>query len=152
MLSLILTAGEVPGRTDWPVYVNVLHHYRVCYPASLLAPQGETDNSAGQAFRGRDGAELDLYGYYSVDETSLGQELDASATSTAGPDGNVSFRKVRPHWGVASGTDRRGRIFYIKMFKQQGRIVKLEMRYPASAARRYGQVVEHMMKCFVLMR
>ena len=144
-----ISAAPIPN--NWPVYVNVLHRYRVCHPPSLV-PQGETQNSAGQAFRSRDGAALNLYGYYADDGASLEKELAESAMSSAGPRAKISYRRERANWGVVSGSDGSGHKFYIKLLKRQDEIVKLDLRYPASLAKQYRPITGQVSQCFSLTR
>jgi hypothetical protein len=144
-----LTASAGPSA-DWPVYENVLHHYRVCYPARLLVPQGETDNSAGQTFLARSGARLDLYAYYQADKAPLAQELETSAATSAGQGGRITYRTKRANWGTVSGINGAGTVFYIKMLRQRDRIVKLEMRYLVSMTPQYRPVIERIERCFAL--
>jgi hypothetical protein len=66
ILVSVLSCGEFllggPGdgidRHTWKTYTNVTFQYHICYPADLLVPQGEPDNSDGQRFLAHDGAEL----------------------------------------------------------------------------------------------
>jgi len=52
-----------PVDHDWQTYTNVRFAYSICYPADLLAGQGESDNSDGQKFLSRDGSvEVLVYG------------------------------------------------------------------------------------------
>jgi hypothetical protein len=140
VVSQPLTASTGTSA-NWPVYENVLHHYRVCYPARLLVPQGETDNS---------GAWLDLYAYYQTDKAPLAQELETSAATSAGLGGRITFRTKRANGGTVSGVNGAGTVSYIKIFKQRDRIVNMEMRYLASMASQYRPVIEWIERCFTL--
>lgn len=144
------SANPVIASRDWPTYINVLHHYHICYPVRILTPQGETDNSAGQAFRAIDGAELQVYAWFDGEGSSLSQNLLSAAATSAGRRGKIRNRSVGRGWGNASGETGHGQLFYIKMFKRDDRIVKAEFRYPKAASTRYKPVIDRISHCFGL--
>ena len=45
----------------WKTYTNVRFQYKICDPADLLLPQGESGNSDGQTFLANDGGKLVVY-------------------------------------------------------------------------------------------
>src|SRR5437588_5064694 len=67
-----LRASHVFAHSDYRTYTNARFGYSISYPASVLVPQGESDNGDGQIFRSRDGhAEMRVFGRYNVQNETL---------------------------------------------------------------------------------
>src|SRR5215469_6044695 len=62
--TLASTSAHVPSPSAhvWKRYTNVRFQYSICYPEDLLIPQGESQNSDGQKFLAKDGAQLLVFG------------------------------------------------------------------------------------------
>jgi hypothetical protein len=146
--ALALFASPARANAEWPVYVNVLHAYRICYPATLLVAQGEADNGDGQAFAARGSGELRVVGGYSGEGRTLTRATETAASFAAGPRGRITYRAFGETWGVASGEDGAGGIFYLKLFKRGDHVVRAKLHYPKAQADRYRPVVEQISRCF----
>jgi hypothetical protein len=86
--------GDGIDRHTWKTYTNVRFQYHICYPADLMVPQGEPDNSDGQKFLAHGGAELIVYGSNNALDESLEKTLADTGARLAGPSGKVTYKML----------------------------------------------------------
>lgn len=151
-LALALAGGascQKPGGTEmWKTYVNVRYRYQICYPADLLRPQGEPDNSDGQEFKASDGGDLAVYGRNNAMGQSLAETVKMDVSDLTGKAGTISYHVTRPGWEVVSGDDGGSFDFYSKTIQRGDQFLIFELKYPKAAATRYRQVVDRLARCF----
>ncbi len=147
-IAFVVGCNATAAAARYKVYVNVRYHYAICYPTDLLHPQGEADNSDGQTFRSRDGAELSVFGRNNVDGSSLQQTVDGDSGDIAGPSGVITYRAHKADWSVYSG--RKGVLdFYSKTIRRKDQFLIFELTYPHGAAAAYRPVIQKLIQCFV---
>ena len=87
LLAGLSLENGISAQLGFQPYINARFGYRIDYPADFI-PQGEADNSDGQVFIGKDGAELRAWGGYNVFQatpaSALQEELRRSRSSDAG--------------------------------------------------------------------
>jgi hypothetical protein len=158
LVSALLHAGVALGGPEdvqmrqidphnWKSYTNVRFQYHICYPADLLVPQGEPDNSDGQKFLAHDGAQLIVYGSNNALNESLKEMLASTASRLTGASGKVTYKALKRNWFVVSG-ENEGTIFYSKVLYSHGQFKSFELTYDRSAGALYGPVIAHLVKCF----
>ena len=63
-----VTAANGAAGEKWDFYGNARYGFSVCYPGSMLKPQGEPDNGDGNTFKSADGAvSIGAYANYSIE-------------------------------------------------------------------------------------
>jgi hypothetical protein len=121
------------NTVSWQTYTNARFGYTVRYPASLLKPQGESDNGDGQKFLSRDGkTRLLVYGSHNV----LGETIASRFAEDRRGEKNNAGRKVtyarqKNDWYVVSGVQD-GKNFYRKCYLRGGDFVTWEITYPVT--------------------
>ena len=136
-------AAESSQRHD---YVNIKYAYVVCFPANLLAPQGESDAGDGQVFGGNDGAKLLVYGGYDVDGRSLADRMKSEKAEIVVQSGQVTYEALKGTWFVISGVGRQG-VFYRKTIAADGRLASFQLTYPAALKAVYDEVAAKLSRC-----
>ncbi|GEN58427.1 hypothetical protein [Acetobacter nitrogenifigens] len=138
-------ADEIPK--DWQVYGNARFHYQICYPASLLKPQGEPDNGDGQSFFGDNGVELSVFGRNHVDGLTLADNAKMESTQLAGSSGKTTYQAVRKDWAVVSGNDGKDGVFYSKILDSGDHYVVFELKYTQKESAVYDKVIVQLSRC-----
>ena len=131
----------------WKTYTNVRFHYSLCYPEDLLSPQGESANSDGQTFLGKDGAKLIVYGENDVLGEGIQTRLQETAKRLAGSSGKITLQVRKPTWFVVSGKHG-DTVFYAKAVYGLEQFKSFEMTYSARQAKLYDPVVQKLASCF----
>lgn len=134
-------------RHDWQTYTNVRFNYKLCYPQDLFVPQGESDNSDGQKFLGKDGASLVVYGQNNALNESLKDASDDTASRLAGPSGKITYKVVKLNWSVISGQNGQ-KLFYAKTLYSHQQFKSFELVYDSSSALVYEPVIRRLNACF----
>lgn len=145
--SQMAFAKETSIGHVWKTYTNVRFEYHICYPADLLVPQGEAENSDGQSFLAQDGAKLSVYGSYGAMFQSLKDELAETSSRLAGPSGTVTYKVLKAHWFVVSGQNG-PTIFYVKTIYNRDALKSFELTYDRSDAAIYEPLINHLSSCF----
>lgn len=140
---LVTASASAQGGHDWRSYANARFDYSICYPADLLVPQREADNSDGRAFTGADGAKLLVYGSYSAVDEAVPQAAASHAQSL----GRVTYRVVTARGFVLSGR-KGGDIFYEKTDLVGDAYKTFILTYPARASGVYNVVAARLAGCF----
>ncbi|HEY8964187.1 MAG TPA: hypothetical protein VIN59_06985 [Alphaproteobacteria bacterium] len=140
LLLLLPFSAYAQGTHLWQDYTNVRYAYSICYPADLLIPQGEADNSDGQAFIAKDGAKLIVYASYNAAEKTLGDALNDVS-------GDLSYRRLANDWFAASGTQD-GKIFYTKTMFNDGQFTSFKLTYDQAQADVYNPLIKKLLGCF----
>jgi hypothetical protein len=141
-------AQEAAGEQHaWKTYTNVRFQYSICYPEDLLSPQGEAENSDGQKFIGRDGAQLIVFGSNNALNQSLKERLSETSARLAGRSGKVTYQAVKPKWFVVSGVNGPA-IFYAKVFFSREQFKSFELSYSPSSAAIYKPLMAKLAGCF----
>ncbi|MEI7608478.1 MAG: hypothetical protein WCJ64_13965 [Rhodospirillaceae bacterium] len=129
--------------------MNIKYSYRVCYPANLLVPQGESDAGDGQVFAGKDGAKLLVYGGYDVEGRSLADRMNSEKAEIVRRSGSVTYEALKGTWFVISGADSQG-IFYRRAIAADERLATFQLTYPAALRAIYDEVAAKLSRCLRL--
>lgn len=149
-LSALLLTGASPR--DWSTYTNARYGYRTCFPPKLLHPDQEADNGDGRAFRGKDGAQLLVFGSNNVDNRSLAKEASDQASSYVGAHGSISYYSAGKGWVVISGHDGTRTDFYTKTFQRADQFVSFQLKYPHVNEAVYKPLIERLNRCFTILK
>jgi hypothetical protein len=125
----------------------VRFQYKICYPADLMVPQGEPDNSDGQKFLAHDGASLIVYGSNNALDEPLKKTLADTGSRLAGPSGKVTYKVLKANWFVVSGQNEQT-VFYLKVLYSHGQSKSFELTYDRSAGALYEPLIGHLAACF----
>jgi|GEM_PF-515469 len=139
--------GAAPDGHVWKVYTNVRFKYSICYPQDLLVPQGESDNTDGQKFLAKDGAQLIVYGRNNALHDSLKDALEDTSSRLAGASGKVTYKVIRPGWFVVSGENGQS-VFYAKTMYSHEQFKSFDLTYDSGASSVYKPVVTRLAACF----
>jgi hypothetical protein len=135
-------------RISYNSYSNARFLYSIDYPAGILIPQREADNSDGRQFLSRDGhAKMLVYGRYALDTDSLQKEFDEAVRGEGGPNRAVTLKRIQNNWFVVSGTED-GKIFYRKTFFTGGAFKTFRIEYDEEVRKLYDKITAHMAKSF----
>jgi hypothetical protein len=134
-------------RHTWKSYTNVRFQYDICYPADLLFPQGEPDNSDGQKFLAHDGAQLIVYGSNNALDESLKEMLADTESRLIATSGKVTYKVLKANWFVVSGQNEQT-VFYSKVLYSHGRFKSFELTYDRSVGALYEPLIARLAKCF----
>lgn len=142
---IALAFAMAATQAGWHTYVNVLHRYAVCYPASMM-PAPEAPNGDGRAFEAHDGGRMLAFGRYDDGvQASAAAERDARELSR--PGGRITYRAQGSGWAVRSGITGMGRTFYERVEGAGGDLAILEITYPTRLAEAYGPIVSRASSC-----
>jgi hypothetical protein len=144
-----LASSNPASASAWSTYANVRFGYQICYPALVLRSQREADNGDGRRFVGANGAELLVFGQYTLGSSLAAWASDEASVYT-GKRGRITYRAGRANWLVLSGDDGGRFQFYTKTLKRDERFVTFQLKYPASQARLFRPIVERLSRCLVL--
>jgi hypothetical protein len=147
---IVLLKAQAPAadRHTWKVYTNVRFQYSICYPQDLLVPQGESENSDGQRFLGKDGAKLVVFGRNNVLNEPLKNAQEETGTRLVGASGKVTYKAIKPGWFVVSGQKERS-VFYAKTLYAHKQFKSFELTYDSRASAVYKPVITRLVGCFV---
>jgi hypothetical protein len=146
-----LIAATTPAPADgrrWSTYVNDRFGYSICYPADLMRPQREADNSDGRKFVADDGAELIVYGGYNALADPVRDALRETSERLAGAGGRVTYRLLKTDRFVVSGFGASGGVFYASLVERDGRFRTFELTYATAHASIYDKVAARVNACF----
>jgi hypothetical protein len=129
-------------RHIWKSYTNVRFQYQICYPADLLVPQGEAENSDGQKLLANDGAQLIVYGSNNALDESLKEMLADTESRLTGTSGKVTYKVLKRNWFVVSGQNEQT-VFYSKVLYRHGQFKSFELTYDRSAGALYAPPRTH---------
>lgn len=152
LVCSVLHSQNLPANHHtWKIYTNVRFRYAICYPEDLLMPQGEADNSDGQAFVAKDGAKLLAYGRNNALKQTLKNVLDDTASRLAGDSGKVTYKAIKRNWFVVSGQNKQI-IFYAKTISAHQQFKSFELTYDSSLSAVYKPVINRLEGCFAELR
>jgi hypothetical protein len=135
-------------RIVYNSYSNARFLYSIDYPAGILIPQREADNSDGRQFLSRDGhAKMLVYGRYALDTDSLQKEYDEAVRGEGGANRAVTLKKLQKNWFVVSGTEN-GKIFYRKTIYTGGAFKTFVIEYDEEVRTLYDKITAHIAKSF----
>jgi hypothetical protein len=135
-------------RIFYNSYSNARFLYSIDYPAGILIPQREADNSDGRQFLSRDGhAKLIAFGRYALDTDTLQKEYEEAVRGGGGAGRIVSLKKLKSNWFVVSGSEN-GKIFYRKTIYNGGAFKTFIIEYDESEKTFYDPITEHISKSF----
>ncbi|MDQ3816635.1 MAG: hypothetical protein M3362_02955 [Acidobacteriota bacterium] len=131
-------------RVTYRTYTNVRFQYSVSYPAGVLIPQGEADNSDGQIFRSRDRrAEMRVFGRYNVQNETL-----QSAFNAAQEGKDVTYKVLKRNFYVVSGRQN-GKIFYEKTLLKGDTFKTFMIEYDEADSAKYDPMTARIARSFV---
>ena len=135
-------------RVTFRTYQNARYNYAIAYP-STLAPQGESDNGDGQAFRSHDGTvELRVWGSHNISNQTLKEayaEAIAEIGSTGG--GYAKYKFLGRDFFVVSGPQG-GRIIYQKTIFRGDVIKTFRIEYPMASQATYDAITARVSRSF----
>lgn len=132
---------------QWKQYENGRFGYSICYPAALLAPQGEADNGDGQWFVAKDGAKAAVYGSNNAMEWSLDHYAAEILKPADGGSRTATYKAGKGNWRVLSGSEG-AKTFYTKIVADDDQFFVFDITYDRSAAATYDPIVGRMSRCF----
>src|SRR5262245_29890674 len=145
-------AMPIVKREAYQRYTNLRFGYAVSYPAGVLIPRGESDNSDGQIFRSGDGdAEMRVFGRYNVFDETIKSAFQKAA---AGDDANgrvVTYKVVKRDRYIVSGRQN-GRIFYEKTMLKGDVFKTFMIEYDETANAKYDPITARVSRSFVSLR
>ncbi len=112
----------------------------------MFVPQGEAENSDGQRFLAKDGAQLLVFGTNNALDESLKQRLLDTAR-LLGASGKVTYKVLKPTWFVVSG-ENDDTDFYAKTYYRRGQFKSFELTYEHSVAAMYELLIGRIVGCF----
>lgn len=137
---LALHADAALGAT----YINERFGYSITVPDGVFAPEPDSAQGAGAAFRSSDGrARLLVLAAPNESGMTLAQYRRSVLEETYA-DAIIDYKPLRDTWFVLSGRKSDGSVFYERIsFVCGGRyIYGWRMTYPAAQARLYDRLVE----------
>jgi len=139
-----LSSSNVFAQGGYKTYSNARFGYSVSYPADILIPQGESDNSDGQIFRSKDNhAEMRVFGRYNVQNETL-----RSAFQAAQEGKSVTYKVLRGNFYVVSGHEG-GKIFYEKTMLKGDTFKTFMIEYDERDASTYDAITARVARSFV---
>ncbi len=160
--AVLVTAGlpAANGAADekWDVYGNARYGFSVCYPGSMLKPQGEPDNGDGNTFKSADGAvSVSVYANYGIEPDGGSKGMAAmyhlSLDDAQKKGYKVTYQVLKPALfafsGVAGAGTPKARVIYQKTFERPSDKleVSIEAEYPESRKAQVDPVVAKMAAC-----
>jgi len=146
MTATICQAASAFSQEDkYKTYANARFKYSISYPADLLIPQGESENSDGQVFREKNGsAEMRVYGgYNALNETLRGRFDELTRKWGKG----VTYKVLRQDWFVVSALVN-GKIHYQKTILRGDTFKTFEIEYDTVRGKTYNDVTARIAKSF----
>jgi hypothetical protein len=144
-LRLTLAGAQAKYRT----YANARFGYSISYPAGILIPQGESDNSDGQVFRSRDGrAEMRVFGRYNVQNETIRSAFNASVAGEGGSGREVTYKVLKGNFYLVSG-HQNGKIFYEKTMLKGDTFKTFMIEYDESESATYDPITARVVRSFV---
>ncbi len=140
--------------SGYNTYANARYGFSIAYPALLLKPKDESENSDGRIFVSSDNqAELRSYGCHAIKADGSSQSMFEEYNDALGeysPQNNavVTFKKLGANWFVISGV-RNNRVFYRKTLGKHGDFVTFIIEYPVNLKSTYDPVTENVASFFV---
>ncbi|MBA4371405.1 MAG: hypothetical protein C0402_00940 [Thermodesulfovibrio sp.] len=150
MFSVGIMAADSGDTMAYKRYVNVRFGYGISYPAGILFPQGEADNSDGQRFLSKDGdLEMLVWGSNNaLDETIKSKfQEDIKEKTKEQPDKRVTFKYLKGNTYVVSGY-RGEKIFYQKTMLDNDAFMTFLLIYPSGKKKDFDPVVAEISRSF----
>ncbi|MDG6094234.1 hypothetical protein LOC54_03745 [Acetobacter sp. AN02] len=135
------------GPEIWKIYANARFQYQICYPSTLIRPQGEPDNGDGQVFIGDHGAELRVFGRNRIDRMTIADNAMLASGQLTQSGGKVTYQVIRGNRAVISGTDGKNAVFYSKIIRNNDHYVIFELTYPKEQRAVYDRIASHLSGC-----
>lgn len=132
--------NDIPENFTYERYNNDLFGFELDYP-SFFEMDAASESSDGCVFTYGD-CEIISYGSYNVHDCTIGEILDKSKECT------VTYSVVKDDWGVVSGIDDDGRIYYIKQFLVEDVVYTLVLRYPQDQKSAFDSILKHVTKSY----
>jgi hypothetical protein len=155
LLCVGLAFGSAVAKTpqaEGTYYINVRFQYSICYPAAILVPQGESENSDGQKFLAKDGTELIVWGQHNVQEHSIAAEMKDTIASITADAGTVTYKASKADWFVLSGK-MGGKVYYQKTMHSalagNDIFISYRLTYDFANAARYEPLTGQLNECFM---
>lgn len=135
-------------RIYYNSYSNARFLYSIDYPAGILIPQREADNSDGRQFLSRDGhAKMLAFGRYALDTDTLKKEYEDAIRGEGRAGRIITLKKLQSNWFVVSGSEN-GKIFYRKTIYSGGAFKSFIIEYDESEKKFYDPITAHISKSF----
>ena len=131
-------------------YYNSRFNYSVAYPASILIPQGESQNGDGQKFVSKDKSiTLLVYGSHNALNQQLAElyRTQSRSATRENPTRVVTYKTRGNDWFVVSGYED-GKVFYNKTILRNGDFKVLELRYNKSLQPKFDPIAAEIAKSF----
>lgn len=142
-------ASTVVQRDTFRRYTNVRFAYAVSYPADILIPQGESENSDGQIFRSRDRrAEMRVFGRHNVFNETIKSAFDKAVAGEDSTGRVVTYKILKGNFYVVSGRQN-GKIFYEKTMLKGDVFKTFMIEYDESESAKYDPITKRISSSFV---
>lgn len=134
----------------WPTYYNVKYAFSGCYPGNLFTGKGESDSGDGQEFTSADGAKIDMFGAYVMDDPpldNLHDEMAEDERNYLGASGKPVLQRLKPDYFAFSGYAG-NQIVYEKMLLGNDKFLTFVFTYPTAKRALYDPLIAPMLRCF----
>ena len=153
-----IAATSAAAPEQWDFYGNARYGFSVCYPGSLLKPQGEPDNGDGNTFKSADGSvSVSAYANYGIEPDggpkAIAEMYRISLKDAQQKGYKISYQVLKPSLfafsGVAAAGTPKARVIYQKTFERPSDKleVSIEAEYPESRKAQIDPVVAKMAAC-----
>lgn len=147
----VAAIGQNTSGGNWNTYTNARFGYSLCYPATMLKSQAEADNADGRVFKGRNGAEMRVWGSNNAAETSLEDRMNRASMPVTDPNPRayprINYRKLYTDHYVVTGNSRDEDSFE-KTYLKDGQFLTVQIKYPQADAKTWKPVVARINRCF----
>ncbi len=159
MMAMLGVAAACTAAGDgWNTYGNARYGFSVCYPATVLFPEGESDNGDGNTFATRDKSVIvRAYAGYAMEpeggRKALAERFHMDVTEAEKHGYKISYQSLKPglyaYSGVAHEGTPKARVIYQKTFERAAdkADISLEAEYPESASGMMNPVIDRMAGC-----
>ena len=143
--------SSVSAQGSWATYTNARFGYALCYPAHLLTPQREADNGDGRTFKGKNGAEMRVWGSNNALDITLEEQMGKASMWVSDPNPRaypaINYRKLFDGYYIAAGHSRSEDSFE-KTYLKDGSFLTVQIRYPQKDATIWKPIVRRITQCF----
>jgi hypothetical protein len=141
--------STLSAQAKYRSYSNARFGYSVSYPAGILIPQGESQNSDGQIFRSPDGkAEMRVFGRYNVQDETLRSAFNQAVKGEDSSGRKVTYKLLKGNFYVVSG-HQNGKIFYEKTMLKGDAFKTFMIEYDESQSTTYDPITSRVARSFV---